>query len=48
MTEEIKTQFVAIVLNIIDISEKCSKLNTKDIDKLINNVGFQIKNNILL
>lgn len=43
-TEEIKTQFVEVVANIIDIYEKTSKLTTKEIDTIINNVMLGKKN----
>ena len=47
-TEEIKTQFVTIVADIIDIYEKTSKFTTKDIDTLITNVVSLNKKNMLL
>jgi hypothetical protein len=47
-TEEIKTQFVTIIADIIDIYEKTSKLTSKDIDALINNVVTLNKKNMLL
>lgn len=47
-TEEIKTQFVTIVSDIIDIYEKTSKFITKDIDTLITNVVSLNKKNMLL
>jgi hypothetical protein len=48
MTEEIKTQFTALVVDIIDISEKCSKLSTKDVDTIMTNVISLSKKNMLL
>lgn len=47
-TEEIKTQFVEVVADIIDIYEKTSKFTSKDIDSLITNVVTLNKKNMLL
>lgn len=47
-TEEIKTQFVEVVANVIDIYEKTSKFTSKDIDSLITNVVILNKKNMLL
>ena len=47
-TEEIKTQFVTVVSDVIDIYEKTSKFTTKDIDTLITNVVNLNKKNMLL
>lgn len=47
-TEEIKTQFVTIITDIIDIYEKTSKFTNKDIDSLITNVVTLNKKNMLL
>ncbi len=47
-TEDIKTQFVTVVSDVIDIYEKTSKFTTKDIDTLITNVVNLNKKNMLL
>lgn len=46
--EDIKTQFIGIGCDIIDINEKCSKMHTKDIDALFTNVIQLNKKNALL
>ena len=47
-TEEIKTQFVIVMTDIIDIYEKTSKFTSKDIDTIITNVTSLNKKNMLL
>lgn len=47
-TEEIKTHFVEVVADIIDIYEKTSKFTSKDIDSLVTNVVTLNKKNMLL